>query len=406
MGVLEPSGRVGGTRRKLKLPSIDDVDVLGKRVLLRVDLNVPLRKGKVADDTRIRAVVPTIKALLDRGGAVICCSHLGRPKGMPDPALSLAPVAHALADWLQMKVRLTAEPNPGPEDLADMPPDQIGMLENLRFHPGEEANDETFAKELAALADVYVNDAFGAAHRAHASVVGVAGLLPHAAGLLLQKEVEVLGRLLDGAEGRYVVILGGAKVSDKLGVVKSLLDRADSLLIGGAMANTFLAATGVSMGTSKVEEDKLSEVKDTLTSVTEEQIELLLPEDLVVAPSMELSSASRVVSADDVPPEMMALDIGPLTSGRYADRVRNAATVFWNGPMGVFEIEPFASGTRVVAQAVADSKGFTVVGGGDSAAALAAFGLTDSVSHLSTGGGASLEFLEGKELPGIRALLS
>jgi phosphoglycerate kinase len=390
----------------LKLPSIDDLQVQGKRVLLRVDLNVPLRQGKVADDTRIRAVLPTIKTLLERGATVICCSHLGRPKGHADPSLSLSPVAHALADWLQMKVRLTAEPNPSPEDLADMPPDQVGMLENLRFHPGEEANDEGFAKELAALADAYVNDAFGAVHRVHASVVALPAQLPHAAGLLLHKEVEMLNRLLEDAERPFVVVLGGVKVSDKLGVVHNLLDKADCIPIGGAMANTFLAARGLKMGSSKVEEDRLSEVTQTIASAETARAELLLPEDVVVAAAMQSDAETQIVASDEVPSGMMALDIGPVTGGKYADRIMRASTVFWNGPMGVFEFEPFSNGTRVVAQAVAESKGFTVVGGGDSAAALGTFGLTESVSHLSTGGGASLEFLEGKELPGLKALVS
>lgn len=387
----------------MRLPSLEDLEVQGKRVLLRADLNVPLHRGKVADDTRIRAVVPTIRALLERGATVVCCSHLGRPKGRRDESVSLAPVAHALADWLDMKVRLTAEPNPPPDDLGDMPPSQIGLLENLRFHPGEEANDPQFAKELAALADVYVNDAFGAVHRAHASVVAVAELLPHAAGLLLRKEVEALGRLLENPQRPFVVILGGAKVSDKIGAVRNLLQRADVILVGGAVANTFLAAQGMDLGKSKVEVELLDEVRETIRAA-EESGRIVLPEDLVVAEEPSEGASTEVVPAVRVPSEAMALDIGPATAKKFAQYAEGASTVFWNGPMGVFEFSPFAAGTRVVAEAVGACKGFTVVGGGDSAAALASFGLADRVSHLSTGGGASLEFLEGRELPGLKAL--
>lgn len=382
------------------VPSLDDLEVSGKRVLLRADLNVPLRDGTVADDMRIRASLPTIRALLDRGATVVCCSHLGRPKG-PDPSLSMTPVAQALANLLGRSVRKTEHPNGPQEDLAGMPAGQVALLENLRFDPREEANDPVFAKELAALADVFVNDAFGAAHRAHASVVAVAGLLPRAAGLLLQKEVEVLGRLLEGPERPFVVVLGGAKVSDKLGVVRNLLERADAVLVGGAMANTFLAAAGKEMGASKVEGDRLEDVRRTLS---EGGSRILLPEDLVAGDRFEEGADVRIVAAGEVPEGWIALDIGPATRRRFAEAVEGAATVFLNGPMGVFEWEQFAEGTRVVAGAVAASKGFTVVGGGDSAAALAAFGLTDRISHLSTGGGASLEFLEGRELPGLRAL--
>lgn len=390
----------------MRLPSLDALDVSNRRVLLRLDLNVPLRKGKVSDDTRIRAAIPTIRALLDRGAIVICCSHLGRPKGERDPALSLAPVAHALADWLQMNVRLTEDPNPAPDDLAGMPSDQIALLENLRFHPGEEANDVGFAKELAALADAYVNDAFGAVHRAHASVVALAQLLPRAAGLLLEKEVQALNRLLENPDRPFVVILGGAKVSDKIGVIGNLLDHADAILIGGAMANTFLAAGGLELGASKVETDRLDEVREIIVAAEQAGVDLLLPEDVVVAEAVEEGADTQVVAASRIPPKLLALDIGPVTSQTFAERVKGASTVFWNGPMGVFEFEPFLQGTRAVAEAVADCDGFTVVGGGDSAAALAALGLTEKVSHLSTGGGASLEFLEGKELPGLKALAS
>lgn len=367
----------------MKLPKLDALDVAGRRVLVRVDFNVPLKDGRVTDDTRIEASVPTIKYLLDRGATVICCTHLGRPKGTRDPELTLGPVAHRLADHLRMKVRKTSDPTGPSEDLISMPPDQVGLVENLRFDPREEANDISFAEELARLADAYVNDAFGAVHRAHASVEALPRLLPHAAGLLLEKEVNALNRLVEGPKRPFVVVLGGAKVSDKIGVVRNLLDKADAILIGGAMANAFLTKSD------------LKEVADRVT----------LPTDLTVGESFDENTSSKIVDVDNVPATWMALDIGPESARKYADEIKRAATVFWNGPMGVFEWKQFEEGTRVIAEAVASSSGFTVVGGGDSAAALAKFGLTDRVSHLSTGGGASLEFLEGRELPGLKALL-
>ena len=388
----------------MKLPSIDDLEVQGKRVLLRVDFNVPMKDGEVTDDTRIRAALPTIRALQDRRSRVICCSHLGRPGGKPDPNLSLLPVGRALADVLRSPVRVTDQPNGPPEDLADLGGGDIALLENLRFHPGEESNDSSFAEELAALADVYVCDAFGAVHRAHASVDRVSRLLPRAAGLLLQKEVEVLSRLLENPKTPYVVVLGGAKVSDKLGVVKNLLDRANSILIGGAMANTFLKARGASLGASKVEEDRLDEVASTLEAAEQAGVDIVLPNDLVVGDRFDETAEASVVPVEDVPEGSMALDIGPESRQRYIERIKQASTILWNGPMGVFEWEAFSGGTKEVAEAVATAKGFTVVGGGDSVAALTQFGLTRGVDHLSTGGGASLEFLEGKALPGLVAL--
>src|SRR5579872_2182049 len=346
----------------------------------------------VSDDTRIRASLPTIRALIDRKATVIVCSHLGRPKGAPVEKYSLAPVAQALSDLLRMKVRLTSEPTGPAGELEGLGPDEVGLLENLRFDPGEEANDRRFAAKLAALADAYVDDAFGAVHRAHASVVGVAELLPSAAGLLLQREVDVLGRLVAEPERPFVVVLGGAKVSDKIGVVANLLRQADAILIGGAMANTFLAATGLATGTSKIEPDRLEEVRRTMTAASKAGVEVVLPTDVVVAPAFDKDAPATTVAASDIPDDQMALDVGPAT------------TVLWNGPMGVFEWPSFSGGTKAVAESVASTKAFTVVGGGDSAAALAAFGLSDAVSHVSTGGGASLEFLEGKELPGLAAL--
>ncbi len=394
----------------MKLPSLDSLPVAGKRVLVRADLNVPLADGpdgkEVADDTRLRSSLPTIRALIDRKATVIVCSHLGRPGGERNPKYSLAPVATALSKLLRMKVRLTSSPTGPADELDGLGPDEIGLLENLRYDPGEEANDKRFAARLAALADAYVDDAFGAVHRAHASVVGVAEQLPSAAGLLLQKEVDVLSRLVESPDRPFVLVLGGAKVSDKIGVVANFLRRADAILIGGAMANTFLAARGEKVGISRIEPDRLGEVRRTLASAAKAGVEVVLPSDVVVAEAFDEHAEPTVVSVNAIPDDRMALDIGPATAARFGAWVGRAATVLWNGPMGVFEWESFSNGTRDVAKAVASSKAFTVVGGGDSAAALAAFGLEDDVSHLSTGGGASLEFLEGRELPGLKALVA
>ncbi|MEX2587194.1 MAG: phosphoglycerate kinase [Actinomycetota bacterium] len=388
----------------MKLPAIDSLDVNGKRVLVRVDFNVPLKDGKVTDDMRIRAALPTITHLLDRGATVICCSHLGRPGGQTDPKYSLEPVARALADLLQKPVRLTEAANGPPEDLEGMQPGDVALLQNLRYDPREEANDPAFSAELAALADAYVCDAFGAVHRAHASVAGVPELLPSAAGALLHKEVDVLSKLLGNPEQPFVVILGGSKVSDKLGIVKNLLGRADNILIGGAMANTFLAAQGHDIGKSRIEADRLDEVKQILVEAKEVGVQIGLPNDVVVATDFDENARATTVDVDQIPPDTMALDIGPNTVYSFSEWIRVAKTVLWNGPMGVFEWESFASGTKEVAKLVADAEAFTVVGGGDSAAALAMFGLEGNVNHLSTGGGASLEFLEGRPLPGLEAL--
>jgi phosphoglycerate kinase len=388
----------------LKLPALDDLEVAGKRVLLRADLNVPLEGGRVADDTRVRASVPTIRALLDREAAVICCSHLGRPKGRVDPSLRMGPVAAALEKVLGSEILTTGEPAGPPETLEGLSTGRVALLENLRFDPGEESNDPAFAGRLAGLADAYVNDAFGAIHRAHASVVAVAGLLPKAAGLLLLKEVEALGRLLHEPPHPFVVVIGGAKVADKIGVVRKFIDKADSILIGGAMANTFLKAAGAEVGASKLEEDRLEEVTRALEAAGQAGAEVILPSDLVVVDRFEQSARGRVSDARRVPQGMMALDIGPETAERFAKTIAGAAAVLWNGPMGVFEWEQFAAGSRAVAEAVASCSGFTVVGGGDAVAALNEFGLADRISHVSTGGGASLEFLEGREMPGLEAL--
>lgn len=365
---------------------------------------MPLKDGEVADDLRIRAAVPTIEALLERGAQLICCSHLGRPKGKPTPELSLVPVGQALATLLNRRVRVTGEPTGPPEDLVEMGPDEVGLLENLRFDPREEANDTQFARELARLADVYVDDAFGAVHRAHASVAAVAEMLPGAAGLLLQREVEVLSRVLEEPERPFVVVLGGSKVSDKLGVVRNLLNKADAILIGGAMANTFLAASGSEVGSSKIEQDRIDEVSETLRMAESAGVRLLLPVDVLAADGFSETAETQTTSAAQIPEGRMALDIGPASVARFSEEIKGAATVLWNGPMGVFEWDAFSAGTRGVAEAVASGEGFSVVGGGDSAAALAKFGLSDKVDHLSTGGGASLEFLEGRPMPGLQPL--
>jgi len=390
----------------LKLRSIDDLEVKDKTVLLRVDFNVPLAGGEVADDQRIRAAIPTIEALQTAGARVVCCSHLGRPKGKVVKELSMVTIGQALATLLNKRVRVTEHPIGPAEDLEGMGPDEIALLENLRFDPREEANDSGFAGSLASLADVFVNDAFGAVHRAHASVTGVPALLPSAAGLLLHREIEVLSRVLDKPERPFVVVLGGSKVSDKLGVVSNLLDKADSILIGGAMANTFLAASGLDVGSSRIESDRVAEVEQTIARAKTAGVSLLLPKDVKIAEVFDEGSAAQVVPSTSIPESQMALDIGPETSSLFGQAISEAATVLWNGPMGVFEWDSFADGTKSVAESVAASKAFTVVGGGDSAAALAKFGLTEKVDHLSTGGGASLEFLEGKPLPGLAPLMS
>lgn len=388
----------------MKLPALDRLDVASKRVLLRADFNVPLADGLVTDDMRIRAALPTIETLLERGAAVVCCSHLGRPKGKVVPSLSMAPVAERLGQLLGRKVRSTDEPTGPPAKLEGLGQGDVALLENLRFDPREETNDQAFAAELARLGDCYVNDAFGAVHRAHASVAAIAGMLPHAAGLLLEKEVRVLSKLLDGADPPFVLILGGAKVSDKIGVVRNFIDRADSILIGGAMANTFLKASGRDLGKSRVEEDRLEEVSETLRMAKASSTEIILPSDLVAGDDFVADTHAKTAAVSDFPKDAMALDIGPDTCDRFIKHIGEAGTILWNGPMGVFEWDQFGQGTLAVARGVAQSKALTVVGGGDSAAALAKYGLTDEVSHLSTGGGASLEFLEGRELPGLEAL--
>jgi phosphoglycerate kinase len=385
------------------LPGLEDLPLQpGQRVLLRADFNVPLSDGgRIEDDLRIRAALPTIEWLLDREAAVICCSHLGRPKGAPDPKYSMAPVAQRLADMLAIEVPLSPEVvgEQASAMAAAMAPQSVMMLENLRFEPGETKGDEELGAALAALADCYVNDAFGAAHRAHSSVVGPPRHIPSAAGRLLAAEIEALGGLLEDPARPFIALLGGSKVSDKIGVIDALLDRCDLLLVGGAMASTFLAAQGHPVGDSLVELDQVDQCRNRLDSG-----KVSVPTDAVIAKEIAADALTAVVTAAEVPEGWKILDVGPSTAAGYAAEVARAGTVFWNGPMGVFEVEPFASGTRAVAEAVAACDGYTVVGGGDSAAALAKFGLAERVSHLSTGGGASLEFLEQGDLPGLRAL--
>ena len=390
----------------MPIRTLDDLDVAGKRVLVRVDYNVPLDDWRITDDTRIRATLPTIQALRERGAAIILVSHLGRPKGKVREELRLAPVAARLGELLGEPVKY-ARDVVGPEAQAmasSLQPGGVGLLENVRFEPGEEANDPEFARQLASLADCYVNDAFGAAHRAHASTTAVADLLPSAAGLLMQREIAALTKVLESPEHPAALILGGAKVSDKVGVIEHLLDRVDLLLLGGGMANTFLKAEGFPVGRSLVEDDKLDVARATLDRARERGVTVLLPVDVVVAPRLENDAPTRIVPVEQVGDDDAIYDIGPQTVARFAEALRSARTVVWNGPMGVFEVPAFAAGTRGVAEAVASCEGFTLIGGGDSVAAVEQMGLADRISHISTGGGASLEFLEGKDLPGVAVL--
>jgi len=388
----------------LEKKTVRDIDVSGRRVLVRVDFNVPLKDGTVADDMRIRAALPTIQYLLDRDARVILCSHLGRPKGKPEAGLSLKPVADHLAQLLGKPVAF-AEDCVGPEAenaAAALGEGEVLLLENTRFHPEEKQNDEGFARALASLADIYVNDAFGSAHRAHASTEGVAHFLPAVAGFLMEKEIEFLGKALEDPARPFMAILGGAKISDKIGVIRRLLGLADRLLIGGGMANTFLAAQGFEMQESLVEAEVLELAKELLQ---EGGAKLLLPADLVVADAFEEGAERKIVTVDAIPAGWRAMDVGPETQRRFREALTGAKLIVWNGPMGVFELGPFAAGTRAVAEAVAESGAVSIVGGGDSAAAIQQVGLADRISHISTGGGASLEFLEGKTLPGVAALL-
>ncbi len=384
--------------------TIRDIDVKNKKVLVRVDFNVPLTEtGGVGDDTRIRAAIPTITYLLDHGAAVILCSHLGRPKGGPDPKYSLRPVAEHLAALLGKKVDFAADCiGPEAEKAAgSLKPGGILLLENTRFHAEEEKNDPGMAKQLASLADVYVNDAFGTAHRAHASTEGVTHFLPGVAGFLLEKEIQYLGQAVADPKRPFVAIIGGAKISDKIGVIKNLLKKADSVLIGGGMANTFLKAKGFEMADSLVENESIPVALDLLKDASGK---LFLPLDVVLGDKFDAGAELKIISAGNVPSGWRVLDIGPETVKAYGKVIKDAGTVVWNGPMGVFEFPRFAEGTYAIARAVADSKAVSIIGGGDSVAAIQQSGLADKITHISTGGGASLEMLEGLELPGVAAL--
>lgn len=387
--------------------TVKDIDVKGKKVLVRVDFNVPLDENKnITDETRINAALPTIKYLLDNGAAVILCSHLGRPKGEFNMKYSLAPVAARLKELFPGKVTFATDVigDSAKAAVAAVKPGEIVLLENLRFHAEEEKNDPEFAKKLASYADIYVNDAFGTAHRAHASTAGVADYLPAVAGFLIGKELDIMGKALENPERPFVAILGGKKVSDKIGVINNLLDKVDTLIIGGAMAYTFFKAMGLETGKSLVEEDKIDLAKSLIEKAEKKGVKMLLPVDTIVADKFGEDANTENVDRDKIPEDMEGLDIGLKTRELFASEIKNAKTVIWNGPMGVFEIEKFAGGTKAVAAAMAECKGITIIGGGDSAAAVEQLGYADKMSHISTGGGASLEFLEGLELPGVAAL--
>ncbi len=383
--------------------TVEDIDVKGKKVLVRVDFNVPIKDGAVGDDTRIRAALPTIQYLLDQGAAVILASHLGRPKAAPDPKYTLKAVAEYLGKLLGKPVQFVEEAvGPVAEAAAGaLKPGEVLVLENTRFYPGEEKNDEAMARQLAALADIYVNDAFGTAHRAHASTEGVARFLPAVAGYLLEKEIRYLGQTVESPERPFVAILGGAKIVDKIGVIRNLLKKADQILIGGGMANTFYKAQGYPVGDSLVQDEALDTARELLA---EAGTKLRLPVDVVIAPEISDTAEKRVIPMGPVPDGWRILDIGPQTIESYSKVIAGARTVVWNGPMGVFETAQFAEGTLAVANAVAASGATSVIGGGESVAAIQQSGLADKITHISTGGGASLEMLEGLVLPGLAAL--
>jgi phosphoglycerate kinase len=392
----------------LKKMTITDLDCKGKRVFCRVDFNVPLDENRnITDDTRIRAALPTIRHILENGGRLILASHLGRPKGKPDAKYSLTPVAPSLSSLLGQPVPMAPDCI-GPEVakmVAGMKDGEVILLENVRFHPGEEKNDPAFCRQLAELADLYVNDAFGTAHRAHASTEGVAHLLsPAVAGFLMEKEIRYLGKALANPKRPFAAVLGGAKVSDKIPVIQNLLTKLDTLVIGGGMAYTFLKARGIDVGKSLVENDLLDLARELMSGAENKGVNLLLPEDHVVAAEFKADAEHKVCTNADFPSDWMGLDIGPRTIETYGQALKGAGTVIWNGPMGVFEFEAFASGTFAVARALAESDAISIIGGGDSVAAVNKSGLEEKMTHISTGGGASLEFLEGKKLPGIEAL--
>ena len=392
----------------LNKKTVEDLDVQGKKVLVRCDFNVPLADGEITNDKRIVAALPTIKYLMEHGAKVILCSHLGRPKGEYKPEFSLAPVAKRLSEYLGKEVKLAEDPEVVgenakklAEELAD---GDVMLLENVRFRKEETKNEENFSKELASLADLYVNDAFGTAHRAHCSTTGVAAYLPSACGYLIQKEIKFMGEALANPKRPLVAILGGAKVSDKIGVITNLLDKCDTLIIGGGMAYTFMKALGHSIGTSLLEEDKVELAGQMMQTAKDKGVKFLIPVDNKVGKEYDPNTEAQVVHSDEIPDGWMGLDIGPESQTLFADAIKGAGTVIWNGPMGVSEWDNFAQGTIAVAKAVADSGAVSIIGGGDSVAAVTKLGFADKMSHISTGGGASLEFLEGKELPGIAAI--
>ena len=387
--------------------SIRDVDLKGKRVFCRVDFNVPMKEGKITDETRIRAALPTIQYLVEQGAKVILASHLGRPKGQVVEELRLTPVAARLGELLGKDVKKADEAF-GPvaqEMVAAMNEGDVLVLENVRFYAGEEKNDAELAKEFAALADIFVNDAFGAAHRAHASTAGIADYLPAVSGLLMEKELDVLGKALSNPERPFTAIIGGAKVKDKIGVIRHLLDKVDNLIIGGGLAYTFVKALGHEIGLSLCEDDKIELAKEFMQLAKEKGVNFYMPVDVVITEEFSETATTKIVGIDSIPSNWEGVDIGPKTREIYADVIKNSKLVVWNGPMGVFEMTPFAEGTKAVGQALADAEGtYSVIGGGDSAAAVEKFGMADKMSHISTGGGASLEFMEGKELPGVVCL--
>lgn len=387
--------------------SVKDIDVKGRVVFCRVDFNVPMKDGKVTDDTRIRAALPTIQYLTEQGAKVLLASHLGRPKGQVSEELRLTPVAARLGELIGKEVKKADEAygDAVKAQISEMKDGDILVLENVRFYPGEEKNDPELSKAFADLADVYVNDAFGAAHRAHASTAGIAEHLPAVAGFLMEKELEVLGKALSNPERPFTAIIGGAKVKDKIGVIESLLEKVDNLIIGGGLAYTFVKALGHEVGKSLLEEDKIELAKSFMDRAKEKGVNFYMPTDVLVADDFSNNANTKIVPVSEIPSDWEALDIGEETRKTYADVIKNSKLVVWNGPMGVFEIDAFAKGTRAVAEALAEANDtYSVIGGGDSAAAVEKFGLADKMSHISTGGGASLEFMEGKELPGVKAL--
>lgn len=386
--------------------TMNDVEVKGKRVFVRVDFNVPMENGEITDDTRIRAAIPTIQQLVNSGAKVILASHLGRPKGEVKEELRLTAVGHHLSKLIGQPV-IKLDESIGEEvetTVGNMKEGDIVLLENVRFHKGEEKNDEELSRSFAKLADIYVNDAFGAAHRAHASTEGIAKYIPAVSGLLMEKELDVLGKALSNPERPFTAIIGGAKVKDKIGVIENLLDKVDHLIIGGGLSFTFTKAQGYSIGKSLLEEDKIELAQGFIEKAKEKGVQLHMPIDTVVANEFSKDAETKVVSIEDIPEDWMGLDIGPKTAERYAEIIKQSKLIIWNGPMGVFEMDKFANGTKTVAQAMAETEGYTIIGGGDSAAAVEKFEVADQMNHISTGGGASLELMEGKQLPGIVAL--